>query len=913
MNDLKIKKCGSVRCRTCLYVEECDSFTSNSTGQKHNLINHEGGVMDCRSKNVVYLIFCKICNFQYVGETKNPVQTRFSNHRSNINSGRSCQIVHKHFEDNGHGLVNCRILPIERIDDRPIRQQGLVGTDLDRNVTRLRLEREKYWIRTLQTAYPFGMNTRVAGVGDFTPSQGVYQDFGGRRRRRKRKHGKRKPKRLRNQVEVSLNFIERKHIELQDRPNYIHFFKTYLYNLPRNKLDGLYRDVQQSPNVNDRVKDMIVMVANLRLFRPVQISQKKQRDYYHLEFRDKGLDFINLSGILNTKRVKSKIPNYFTEKDPPIIGFRFNKSIAGRLFNYKQSLSEEVLNDFENGNLTCDCQNSRFKDGTHGHVITGNFDIIENESLRNIIKKGPKYRLPQKIDWSKDRDIIEDFLETYVEKWIEKEIKNGHGRLNARCLGNWKREVLCLVDRKIRLGKQRFGKTWTMKLEGALKTELDRLKNNYVITVTDKAQNNILFTCKYYYIHIVKEELGRPGQVTYQPSNISEASINDGIVNFSASKGIKVPENMLSIPLIYWIPKMHKNPIGSRFIAGSKLCSIKLLSKNFSKALKLILNHMKVYNRVVFERSQLHQYWILENSIEFLENVKDKSIFHMETYDFSTLYTALPHREIKGKFFSLFNKVYKREAKPFINVGYDRTYFGMSRNKNGCSFSLVDMIEILDFLLDNIYVKCGKDIYKQVVGIPIGLDSGQDIANLLLFTYESDYVENLAKTDVAMARKFNLCERYIDDLFVGNFPDFKNHIYEIYPRDLEIKLESNNISEVAYLDLKLTTENTRLIISLYDKRDNFSFDIVNYPYIDSCIPKKSALGVYMSQLIRYARICSKFVDFKLKAVSLIKKLKNQGYYDRDLRRLSLKFFRERKEMIDKYNIRDGNAFIGELF
>ena len=166
---------------------------------------------------------------------------------------------------------------------------------------------------------------------------------------------------------------------------------------------------------------------------------------------------------------------------------------------------------------------------------------------------------------------------------------------------------------------------------------------------------------------------------------------------------------------------------------------------------------------------------------------------------------------------------------------------------------------------------------------------------------------------MVLARKFNLCERYIDDLFVGNFPDFKNHIYEIYPRDLEIKLESNNISEVAYLDLKLTSENTRLIISLYDKRDNFSFDIVNYPYIDSCIPKKSALGVYMSQLIRYARICSKFVDFKLKAVSLIKKLKNQGYYDRDLRRLSLKFFRERKEMIDKYNIRDGNAFIGELF
>ena len=134
-------------------------------------------------------------------------------------------------------------------------------------------------------------------------------------------------------------------------------------------------------------------------------------------------------------------------------------------------------------------------------------------------------------------------------------------------------------------------------------------------------------------------------------------------------------------------------------IVCCKFCSIKLLSKNFSKALKLILNHMKLYNKVVFERSQLNQYWILENSLEFLDKIKDKSIFHMETYDFSTLYTALPHQEIKGKFFSIFNKVYKREAKPFINIGYDRTYFGMSRGKNGCSFSLMDMIETLDFFV----------------------------------------------------------------------------------------------------------------------------------------------------------------------------------------------------------------------
>ena len=250
-------------------------------------------------------------------------------------------------------------------------------------------------------------------------------------------------------------------------------------------------------------------------------------------------------------------------------------------------------------------------------------------------------------------------------------------------------------------------------------------------------------------------------------------------------------------------PKMHENPIGSRFIAGSKLCSIKPLSKYFSKALKLILNHMKLYNRVVYERTQLNQYWILENSLEFLDNIKDKKVDFMETNDFSTLYTALPHVEIKQKLASIFRKVFNREAKPYIKVSFKETFFSSSHKKYCCSFRVEDMIEILEFILDNIFVKFGKEIHKQVIGIPIGLDSGQDIANLLLFSYESEYVENLLKTDLGLARKFDLCARYIDDLFVGNFPDFRDHIYRIYPRELEIKLESDNNKQVSYLDLNL--------------------------------------------------------------------------------------------------------------
>ena len=269
--------------------------------------------------------------------------------------------------------------------------------------------------------------------------------------------------------------------------------------------------------------------------------------------------------------------------------------------------------------------------------------------------------------------------------------------------------------------------------------------------------------------------------------------------------------------------------------------------------------------------------------------------------------------EIKRNFNKIFQKVYSRENKQYINVNINGAYFSSICKNNCCSFGVTDMMDILEFILDNIFVKYGRKVFKQVVGIPIGLDSGQDIANLLLFSYESDYVEKTSKQDMVLARKFNLCSRYIDDLFVGNFPTFKEHIYKIYPRELEIKLESNNIKEVSYLDLMIKSEGGILDFSIYDKRDDFNFQIVNFPYMDSCIPRKSALGVYYSQLIRFARINSSYQAFKYKSRCLIDKLSGQGYRLEEFKKLSLRFFKDRSSILMKYGPNNGNDFVKDLF
>ena len=84
--------------------------------------------------------------------------------------------------------------------------------------------------------------------------------------------------------------------------------------------------------------------------------------------------------------IKSKIPAYFTEKDPPIIGYKFNSSLAGKLFNYKDTLSELGVQNFLDGRLNCDYETSTYKDDVHNHVITGDLTIIMDNQLRNLIK-----------------------------------------------------------------------------------------------------------------------------------------------------------------------------------------------------------------------------------------------------------------------------------------------------------------------------------------------------------------------------------------------------------------------------------------------------------------------------------------------------------------------------------------------
>ena len=145
----------------------------------------------------------------------------------------------------------------------------------------------------------------------------------------------------------------------------------------------------------------------------------------------------------------------------------------------------------------------------------------------------------------------------------------------------------------------------------------------------------------------------------------------------------------------------------------------------------------------------------------------------------------------------------------------------------------------------------------------MGTNSAPLLADLFLHTFEYDFMVKTMKQDITKAIQFSNTFRYIDDLFSANNVDFGNYISAIYPSELELKDTSTSSAEVCYLDTNIKTGDvtTPFRISIYNKRDDFAFWIVNFPHMDSNIPANPAYGVYIFQRVRYARICTSKVDF----------------------------------------------------
>ena len=139
---------------------------------------------------------------------------------------------------------------------------------------------------------------------------------------------------------------------------------------------------------------------------------------------------------------------------------------------------------------------------------------------------------------------------------------------------------------------------------------------------------------------------------------------------------------------------------------------------------------------------------------------------------------------------------------------------------------------------------------------------------------------------------FNSTSRYLDDLLNIDDPYFEGMVNQIYPSELQLNKANISDTEAPFLDLHLSVANGFVSSKIYDKHDDFDGDV----------PRRASYGVYISQLIRFARVCNHVTDFSARNKSLTAKFHQQGYRYHKLRKTFSKFYRRHYELISKYNV-----------
>ena len=137
----------------------------------------------------------------------------------------------------------------------------------------------------------------------------------------------------------------------------------------------------------------------------------------------------------------------------------------------------------------------------------------------------------------------------------------------------------------------------------------------------------------------------------------------------------------------------------------------------------------------------------------------------------------------------------------------------------------------------------------------------------------------------------NSSSRYLEDLLNVDNTLFDSLVNRIYPSDLQLNRANMSDTEASFLDLHLSISDGFVETKINDKRDDFDNDIVNFPFPDGDVPRAASYGVYISQLIRFARVPSHGDGLNTRNKVLTAKCLRKGYRYHKIRKAFSNFYR----------------------
>ncbi len=143
-------RCGR-KCLCCHFISTNDIIYSSTMRRSYLPVNISDFNLSCESLRVIYVVTCRRCALQYVGQTKRKLKERVREHRLSILHNDSLRYLIAHFNSNGHTIEDFSVQIAEIVKN-------------DHSLT----EREGFWIRLLNTGFPFGLNDNITGYGNIS-------------------------------------------------------------------------------------------------------------------------------------------------------------------------------------------------------------------------------------------------------------------------------------------------------------------------------------------------------------------------------------------------------------------------------------------------------------------------------------------------------------------------------------------------------------------------------------------------------------------------------------------------------------------------------------------------------------------------------------------------------------------------
>ena len=252
---------------------------------------------------------------------------------------------------------------------------------------------------------------------------------------------------------------------------------------------------------------LLYMVRDLCLYRLWKSNPKSQTKHHHyilVKYGNRLLDQINSNKIIHSSQSFYIFPASKYHLLNTGVTFKYGNTIRAKVTNYKETVNNV------NRNVTCACKDyQEFIDNHHGHVITGDLNIIHNIDIRKLLAKGLNFREKQPLNATKANRSAQSAIDTYIGN-----ISNVT-KIQIKLFSPWKTFVLDKVKSMLQNAHKHPVTTILNKKEN--KDYLDLFHSQFVLVPVDKAGNNIGIICKTFYLNILYEEITESGN--FEPSN----------------------------------------------------------------------------------------------------------------------------------------------------------------------------------------------------------------------------------------------------------------------------------------------------------------------------------------------------------------------------------------------------------